>query len=212
MNERTSGSERADQTYPTESGRMHPPAPATEDPAAKRANTPETAETSAYDLQHRPEDRPDMAHRNGGRDVDPTASREPVVEAPLAAHEPAAARSSGATEEAHMTIGEGQQHQYGQAPDDAGGIAGAQPSEDTAIRDEKQLVADSQAEFPTPDRAFEWRAGTAMPKETTGDLYYTPQGTPPGGKGRGGKRRAVVVTAMAAGIGLIALTRMRRLR
>ncbi|MBF6600289.1 MAG: hypothetical protein IVW36_07255 [Dehalococcoidia bacterium] len=209
MNGRTSGRERADQTYPTESGRRHPSAPATEDPAAKRANTPETAETGAFNLQHRPEDRPDMAHRTGGRDVDPTASREPTVEAPHAGHEPAAP-ASGEAEEERMTTGEGPQPQHGQASNDAGGIEGAQPGEDTAIRDEKQLIADSQAEFPSADRTFEWRGGTAMPKETTGDLYYTPQEAPPDRKGRGGKRRAVVVTAMAAGIGLIALTRMRR--
>lgn len=206
MNEHNSGRERPDQTYPSESGRTHAAPPPTEDPAAKRANTPETAETAAHDLQHRPEDRPDMAHRTGGRDVDPIASLRPEVEAPLAdGNEPIAAGglegeqrgpSTGLPYDATRAFGSR----------DGDGVA-----RDPSVRNESQLAADSQAEFPPEDRTFEWRAGTSMPKERTGDLYYTPQQAPPDGKARR-KRKAFAVTAMAAGIGLVALTRMRKRR
>jgi hypothetical protein len=213
MREGSSGRERPDQTYPSESGRTHIPAPPTEDPANKRANQPETAETYADDLEHRPEDRPDMAHRTGGRDLDRADSLRPDVEAPLAdGNEPV---------RGHEDTGE----QPGIEPVDSGMGAGDRPDiepvegtllpggadEDPSIRNEKQVVADSQAEFPPEDRAFEWRGGTAMPNERTGELYYTPQEPPPDKKPRS-KRKAFAVTAMAAGIGLVALTRMRKRR
>ncbi len=206
MNEHNSGRERPDQTYPTESGRTHAAPPPTEDPATKRANTPETTETAAHDLEHRPEDRPDMAHRTGGRDLDPTASLRPDVEAPRAdGNEPIAAGGLAGEQRGPSTG----------LPYDAtsafGSREGDAAARDTSVRNESQLAADSQAEFPAEDRAFEWRAGTAMPNERTGDLYYTPQQAPPDKKPRS-KRKAFAVTTMAAGIGLVALTRMRRRR
>ena len=206
MNEHNSARERPDQTYPAESGRMHPSAPPTEDPALKRANSPETAETSANDLQHRPEDRPDMAHRTGGRDIDPSASLRQEVEAPLAdGNQPIAA---GGLEGEQRGPSTGLPYDATQA---FGSRDGDQAARDPSVRNESQLAADSQAEFPAEDRAFEWRAGTSMPKERTGDLYYSPQQAPPDKKPRR-RRRAFAVTAMAAGIGLIALTRMRKRR
>ena len=208
MREGSSGRERPDQTYPSESGRTHIPAPPTEDPANKRANQPETAETYADDLEHRPEDRPDMAHRTGGRDLDRADSLRPDVEAPLAdGHEPLPRHGS---RRPGIQPGRGMAQIAGHRAR-RGTLLPGGADEDPSIRNEKQVVADSQAEFPPEDRAFEWRGGTAMPNERTGELYYTPQEPPPDKKPRS-KRKAFAVTAMAAGIGLIALTRMRKRR
>ncbi|MGH7635579.1 MAG: hypothetical protein ACRENC_17740, partial [Gemmatimonadaceae bacterium] len=93
MNDQRSGREHTDQTYPAASTFQRAPVPPTENQASKRANTPETTETYADDLTHRVEDRPEMEHRTGGRDVERSASIRPDVEAPRAdGNEPVPAR------------------------------------------------------------------------------------------------------------------------
>jgi len=139
-----SGRQAPDQTYPTESGVPHPEAPPTESPELKRANSPETFETNAHDLEHRVEDRPDFAHMTGGRETalperDVSTSEPPLgLASSPARHEPARAGQKG--------------------------------ERDASIRNESDLVAHSQDEFPDQSmgREWEWNDEERMP----GDMTY----------------------------------------
>jgi hypothetical protein len=136
-----SGRQVPGQTYPTESGAPHPEAPPTESPDLKRANQPETFETNAYDREDRVEDRPDLAHMTGGR-----ATELPETDA-HSSEPPIGLASSPARQERVLHRGD-----------------------DASIRNEKEIVAHSQDEFPDQSmgRRWEWTDEERMP----GDMTY----------------------------------------
>jgi len=166
-----------DQTYPTESGHAHPPAPPFPAPSpGQAANVP--------DVLRRVESPEQRESRARHVESTPGTAPEHGVERPYSA------------EREHRVRPEGGRHAGPRAhrhrdPDDgyAGGPLDATRPDDPTVRNEKQLVADSHAEFPAEElgQRFEWRDGAtaaeAAPGEARGGVQRTDAGRGAGGIG-----------------------------
>ena len=154
---RPSGRETPGQTYPTESGVPHPEPPPTESPQSKRANTPETFEANAYELEGRVEDNPDLAHMTGGRETELPETDAETSEPPLGlASSPAR----------HDPVRRGDDASFRNEQVDPTPREG-----DPSVRNEKEIVAQSQDEFPDQSlgREWEWRDDE---ERMPGDMTY----------------------------------------
>ena len=152
-----SGRDTPGQTYPTESGEPHPPAPPTDSPTNKRANPQETSEANAYELEGRVEDQPDLAHMTGGRETALPETAAYTSEPPLglasspARHDPIVRGGDPASRNERVDPG--------------------RREDPSSIRNEKEIVAESQAEFPdeSQGRQWEWRPDE---ERMPGDMAY----------------------------------------
>lgn len=149
MTEKMQPRHNAEQTYPTESGREHPPAPPFPAPApGQSADVPD------------PLQGPSVPEQYGGRPRPTAPARTATPE--------------------HAAQGE------------------------DVVRNEKQIVADSHAEFPDESmgQRFEWRAeGTATGEAYAGELEQ---------QSHDGRWRRTAVVLAGVVIGMFLLRRMRR--